>query len=269
MSKEWHKEWHKKYQHLLFEEKDHGILLMTINRPEQMNATDAVLHNALSRVWLDIDDDPDVRVVVVTGAGRAFSAGGDLNWVSAMVNNYDEMKVAFKEAGDIVYRMTQCSKIIISAINGTAVGAGLAVALMADISLMAEEAKITDGHVRLGVAAGDHANIIWPMLCGLAKAKYYLLTADFIDGKTADQIGLVSKAVPADELMDFAMKTAQKIATGPQDAASFTKRALNLWITQAAPAFDASLALEMLNFMGHDAAEGVAALQEKRSPKFE
>jgi enoyl-CoA hydratase len=263
------KEWHKKYQHLLFEEKEHGILLMTINRPEQMNATDAALHNALSRVWLDIEDDADVRVVVVTGAGRAFSAGGDLTWVSTMVNNYDEMKVAFKEAGDIVYRMTQCSKIIISAINGTAVGAGLAVALMADISLMAEEAKITDGHVRLGVAAGDHANIIWPLLCGLAKAKYYLLTADFIDGKTADQIGLVSKAVPADELMAFAMKTATKIATGPQDAASFTKRALNLWITQAAPAFDASLALEMLNFMGHDAAEGVAALQEKRSPKFD
>jgi|TARA_B110000238_G_C16039254_1_gene401126 enoyl-CoA hydratase len=263
------KEWHKKYQHLLFEEKPHGILLMTINRPEQMNATDAALHNALSRVWLDIDDDPDVRVVVVTGAGRAFSAGGDLSWVSKIVNNYDEMKVAFKEAGDIVYRMSQCSKIIISAINGTAVGAGLAVALMADISLMAEEAKITDGHVRLGVAAGDHAAIIWPMLCGLAKAKYYLLTADFIDGKTADQIGLVSKAVPADELMDFAMKTATKIATGPRDAASFTKRALNLWITQAAPAFDASLALEMLNFMGHDAAEGVAALQEKRSPKFD
>ena len=263
------KEWHKKYQHLLFEEKKHGILLMTINRPEQMNATDAALHNALSRVWLDIDDDPDVRVVVVTGAGEAFSAGGDLSWVSKIVNNYDEMKVAFKEAGDIVYRMSQCSKIIISAINGTAVGAGLAVALMADISLMAEEAKITDGHVRLGVAAGDHAAIIWPMLCGLAKAKYYLLTADFIDGKTADQIGLVSKAVPADELMNFAMKTATKIATGPRDAASFTKRALNLWITQAAPAFDASLALEMLNFMGHDAAEGVAALQEKRSPKFD
>lgn len=261
--------WHQKYENLLFEDKGQGILLMTINRPEQMNATDAALHNALSRVWLDIEDDPTVRVVVVTGAGRAFSAGGDLEWVSTMVNNYDEMKVAFREAGDIVYRMTQCSKIIISAINGTAVGAGLAVALMADISLMAEEAKLTDGHIRLGVAAGDHANIIWPLLCGLAKAKYYLLTADFIDGKTADQIGLVSKAVPADELMDQAMKTATKIATGPQDAAWFTKRSLNLWVTQAAPAFDASLAMEMLNFMGHDAAEGVAALREKRKPKFD
>lgn len=263
------KEWHAKYRHLLFEERDHGILLVTINRPEQMNATDAELHNALSRVWLDIEDDDDVRVVVITGAGRAFSAGGDLSWISEMVQNYDEMKVAFREAGDIVYRMTQCSKIIISAINGTAVGAGLAVALMSDISLMAEEARITDGHVRLGVAAGDHANIIWPLLCGLAKAKYYLLTADFVDGRTADQIGLVSKAVPGDQLMDEAFKVAEKIAQGPRDAASFTKRALNLWVTQAAPAFDASLAMEMLNFMGHDASEGVAALREKRAPKFD
>lgn len=263
------KAWYGKYRHLLFEQKEHGILLITINRPEQMNATDAELHNALSRVWLDIEDDDDVRVVVITGAGRAFSAGGDLNWISEMVHNYDEMKVAFREAGDIVYRMTQCSKIIISAINGTAVGAGLAVALMSDISLMAEEARITDGHVRLGVAAGDHANIIWPLLCGLAKAKYYLLTADFIDGKTADQIGLVSKAVPGDELMDEAFRVAEKIAKGPKDAASFTKRALNLWVTQAAPAFDASLALEMLNFMGHDAPEGVSALREKREPKFD
>lgn len=263
------KDWHKNYEHLLFEERENGVLLMTMNRPEQLNATDAVLHNALSRVWLDIEEDDDVRVVVVTGAGRAFSAGGDLNWVSTMVGNYDEMKVAFREAGDIVYRMTQCSKIIISAINGTAVGAGLAVALLADISIMAEEATITDGHIRLGVAAGDHANIIWPLLCGLAKAKYYLLTADFIDGKTADQIGLVSKSVPATDLMAEAMKVANKIATGPRDAASLTKRALNLWISQATPAFDASLAFEMLNFMGPDAGEGVNALRDKRRPKFD
>ncbi len=260
--------WFEKYPALTFERRDFGVLLMTIDRPESMNAIDAQLHNHLSRVWLDIDDDEETSVVVVTGAGKAFSAGGDLNWIEDMLQNYGEMKVAFREAGDIVYRMTRCSKIIISAINGVAVGAGLAVALMADISLMAEEARITDGHIRLGVAAGDHANIIWPMLCGLAKAKYYLLTADFLDGKTADQIGLVSKSFPRDQLMDEAMKVATKIARGPKDATQLTKRALNLWVTQAAPAFDASLAFEMLNFMGPDAAEGVAALNEKRDPEF-
>ncbi len=261
-------EWFDKYPGLLFERLDHGILLMTINRPEHMNATDASLHRSLSRVWHDIDDDDEVRVVVITGAGDSFSAGGDLDWIESMIQNYDGMKVAFKEAGDIVYRMTSCSKIIVSAINGVAVGAGLAVALMSDISIIAEDARFTDGHLRLGVAAGDHANIIWPLLCGLAKAKYYLITSDFIDGKTADDIGLVSKSVPADELMDEAMKVATKIATGPQDAARWTKRALNLWVQQAAPAFDASLGFEMLNFLGHDAAEGAAAIKEKRKPEY-
>ena len=261
-------DWFQNYKGLEFVRKEHGILLMTINRPEALNATDAQLHNGLSRVWLDIDADPDTRVVVVTGAGRAFSAGGDLEWIGTMVQNYEGMKQAFREAGDIVYRMTQCSKIIISAINGVAVGAGLAVALMADISIMAEEARITDGHVRMGVAAGDHANIIWPLLCGLAKAKYYLLTAEFIDGKTADRIGLVSKSVPREELMEEAMRVALIIAKGPVDATQWTKRAMNLWVMQAAPAFDASLAFEMLNFMGPDAAEGVSALREKRDPDF-
>jgi enoyl-CoA hydratase len=258
--------WFDKYPGLLFERLEHGILRITINRPEQRNATDAPLHRALSRVWLDIDDDPEVRVVVVTGAGDAFSAGGDLAWIESMIGNYDGMKVAFKEAGDIVYRMTSCSKIIISAINGVAVGAGLAVALMADISFIAEDARITDGHLRLGIAAGDHANIIWPLLCGLAKAKYYLITSDFIDGSTADRIGLVSKSVPRDRLMEEAMAVATRIATGPQDAARWTKRALNLWVQQAAPAFDASLGFEMLTFMGREAAEGAAAIREKRKP---
>ena len=260
--------WFEKYPGLRFQRLEHGILLVTIDRPEHKNATDAPLHKALSQVWLDIEDDDGVRVVVITGAGDAFSAGGDLSWIETMIGNYDGMKVAFREAGDIVYNMSSCSKIIVSAINGVAVGAGLAVALMADISLMAEEARITDGHIRLGVAAGDHANIIWPLLCGLAKAKYYLITSDFIDGRTADHIGLVSKAVPRESLMDEAMAVATKIATGPQDAARWTKRALNLWVKQAAPAFDASLGFEMLNFLGHDAAEGAAALGEKRKPRY-
>lgn len=259
-------DWFSKYSNLKFERRDNGVLLVTIDRPEAMNATDPALHYGLSRIWNDIDDDPETRVVVITGSGRAFSAGGDLDWIASMVENYDGMKTAFREAGDIVYNMTRCSKIIISAINGVAVGAGLAVALMADISIMAEEARITDGHVRLGVAAGDHANIIWPLLCGLAKAKYYLLTAEFIDGKTADQIGLVSKAVPGEQLMDEAFQVADRIAAGPQDAARWTKRALNLWLTQSAPAFDASLAFEMLNFMGPDAAAGARALRERRKP---
>lgn len=262
-------EWFELYPGLKFERHEQGILVMTINRPDVFNATSAADHRGLSRVWLDIDDDPDTRVVVVTGAGEAFSAGGELDWVGTMVNSYEGMKPAMDEARDIVYRMTDCSKVIISAINGVAVGAGLAVALMADISVMNEDARLTDGHMRLGVAAGDHAVILWPLLCGMAKAKLYLLTSDFIDGRTADEIGLVSKAVPADQVMSEALRIATKIATGPQDAAKWTKRALNLWIKQAAPAFEASLAMEMLTFMGNDVIEGQAALAEKRRPDFD
>lgn len=256
------------YPNLRFERRDNGVLLLTIDRPEHYNATDAPLHYGLSRVWDDIHDDDDTRVVIITGQGDAFSAGGDLEWIEGMAGNYSVIRNVLKEAGDVVYRMLNCEKIIISAINGVAVGAGLAVALMADISIIAEEARFTDGHLRLGVGAGDHANILWPLACGMPKAKYYLLTADFIDGKKADEIGLVSKAVPRAQLMDEAFKVANQIANGPQDAVRWTKRSLNLWLTQAAPAFDASLAFEMLSFLGPDAAEGARALREKRAPKF-
>jgi enoyl-CoA hydratase len=173
-----------------------------------------------------------------------------------------------KEAGDIVYNIANLDKPVISAINGTAVGAGLAVALMADISIIAEDARLTDGHLRLGVGAGDHAAIIWPLLCGLAKAKYYLLTADFIDGKEAERIGLVSLCVPRDQVLPRALAVGTKLATGPQLAVRWTKRALNHWVRQAGPIFDHSLALEMLGFFTDDMREGLKALQEKRPPAF-
>jgi enoyl-CoA hydratase len=173
-----------------------------------------------------------------------------------------------KEAGDIVYNIANLDKPVVSAINGVAVGAGLAVALMADISIMSETARLTDGHIRLGVGAGDHAAIIWPLLCGMAKAKYYLLTADFVDGKEAERIGLVSLCAPEAEVLPKAMEVATKLATGPQMAVRWTKRALNNWIRQAGPIFDNSLALEMLGFFSEDVGEGLRALKERRDPNF-
>lgn len=257
------------YQFLKFEHRPNGVLLITINRPEVMNATNARLHWELTRIWATVNDDPRTKVAVITGAGdRAFSAGGDLDWITTMVGNAQTVSGVMKEAADIVYNMMACDKPIISAINGVAVGAGLAVAMLADISIMAEEAKITDGHVKLGVAAGDHAAILWPLLCGMAKAKYYLLTADFVDGKEAERIGLVSLCVPRAQLMDKALAVADKLAAGSQQAIRFTKRSLNGWLDMARPIFDNSLAMEMLCFMGEDAPEGVAAVREKRAPKF-
>jgi enoyl-CoA hydratase len=164
--------------------------------------------------------------------------------------------------------MINMDKPVLSAINGVAVGAGLAVALLADISIMSETARLTDGHLRLGVAAGDHAMIIWPLLCGMAKAKYYLLTADFIDGKEAERIGLVSLCAPQEQVLPRALEVAQRLATGSQLAIRWTKRALNNWLRVAGPIFDNSLALEMMGFFTDDVPEGLKAVREKRPPVF-
>ncbi len=259
---------YKEYQHLLIERKD-GVALLTINRPETMNSTNARLHYELSKIWLDIAEDPEVRVALITGAGRAFSAVGDFSVVESAAGNLEVVAQIMKEARDIVHNMINCDKPIISAINGVAVGAGLAVALLADISIASENAKFTDGHTRLGVAAGDHAAVIWPLLVGMAKAKYYLLTCDMLDAKEAERIGLVSMCVPHDQLMPKAMEVAQKLANGAQMAIRWTKQSLNQWLRAAAhTSFDYSLALEMLGFFGADVKEGLAAIQEKRTARF-
>jgi enoyl-CoA hydratase len=259
---------YSQYKHLLFDRKEHGVLLITINRPERLNATDNRLHWELSHVWLDIADDPDTRVVVITGAGKAFSAGGDLEMIEGYGRNLNKIASVMKEAGDIVYNIVNLDKPVISAINGVAVGAGLAVALMADISIISESARITDGHLRIGVGAGDHAAIVWPLLCGMAKAKYYLLTSDFIDGKEAERIGLVSLCTPADQVLPKAMEVANKLATGPQMAIRWTKRSLNNWIRMAGPIFDNSLSLEMLCFFSDDVDAGVKGIRDKKAPQF-
>jgi enoyl-CoA hydratase len=256
------------YQHLLFDRGKNGVVLITINRPEVMNATNARLHWELTQVWLTIDADPAARVALVTGAGRAFSAGGDISLVEEMVGNPEAAARTMREASDLVYNIINLDKPVISAINGVAVGAGLVVALLADVSIIAETARFTDGHTRLGVAAGDHAAIIWPLLCGMAKAKYYLLTSEFIDGREAERIGLVSRCVPADKLMETALAVAEGLAGGSQPAIRFTKRALNNWLRQAGPIFDQSLALEMLCFGFEDVKEGARAIREKRPPSF-
>jgi enoyl-CoA hydratase len=256
------------YQHLLFERRPEGVLLVTINRPEALNATNDRLHWELTQVWLTIGADPEARVAVVTGAGRAFSAGGDLDMVEANATDPRRLARTVREASDIVYNMINLDKPVVSAVNGVAVGAGLVVALLADVSIIAEDVRFTDGHTRLGVVAGDHAAIVWPLLCGMAKAKYYLLTSDFIDGREAERIGLVTFAVPRGELMAKAFEVADKLAQGSQQAIRWTKRSLNNWLRLAGPIFDQSIALEMLTFMGEDVKEGLQAIREKRPPRF-
>jgi len=256
------------FRHLTFESKPNGVLLVTINRPEVLNAANARLHWEFTQIWPVVDADPKTRVVVVTGAGKAFSAGGDLSLVEDMAGNPDALTRTMREASDLVYNMINLDKPVVSAINGVAVGAGLVAALLADVSIISETARFTDGHTRLGVAAGDHAAIIWPLLCGMAKAKYYLLTADFIDGHEAERIGLVTMCVPPDQVVPKALDVADRLARGSQISIQWTKRALNNWLRQAGPIFDQSLALEMLSFSYPDVREGVKAIREKRTPAF-
>ena len=247
---------------------ENGVMVITIDTPGRLNAVDEPKHMALCDVWPVIDRDDRVRVVVIKGAGKAFSAGGDIGMVKRITQDWDTRLATLREARDIVYNMAKCSKIIISAIEGPAVGAGIAVALLADISIAARNAKLMDGHTKLGVAAGDHSAIIWPLLCGMAKAKYYLLTCEMISGEEAERIGLVSKVVEEGETFDEAMRVATNLAQGSQSAIQFTKYSLNNWLRMAGPTFDTSVALEMLGFTGPDVQEGIAAIEEKRKPRF-
>ena len=225
-------------------------------------------HWELSEIWRDVGRDESVRSAVLRGSGLGFSGGGDLALVQDMATDFEVRTRVWKEARDLVYNVINCDKPIVSAMHGPAVGAGLVAGLLADISIAAKSAKIVDGHTRLGVAAGDHAAIVWPLLCGLAKAKYYLMLCDPISGEEAERIGLVSLAVDEAQLIDKAYEVADRLASGSQTAIRWTKYALNNWLRQAGPAFDTSLALEFMGFAGPDVHEGVASLRERRAPRY-
>jgi enoyl-CoA hydratase len=189
--------------------------------------------------------------------------------INRMIEDEATLIRVWKEASDLVYNLINCSKPVVSAIRGSAVGAGLAIALLADVSIAADNARILDGHTRLGVAAGDHAVIIWPLLCGLAKARYHLLTNKSLSGAEAERIGLVAVAVPDAQVLDSALDVARTLAAGSATAIRWTKHALNNWLRLAGPSFDTSLALEFLGFKLADAREGLAAARGKRRPDFD
>src|SRR4051812_5302737 len=256
------------YQDLKISRLEAGILEIVMGEEGKLAVATARAHAELARVWLDVDRDPETRVAIIRGAGKGFSAGGDMAMVEEMTKDFDARARVWREARDLVYNMINCSKVIVSAIHGPAVGAGLAVALMADISIAAKNARLIDGHTRLGVAAGDHAAIIWPLLCGMAKAKYYLLTCDTVSGEEAERIGLVSLSVEEQQLQEKALEVARKLAAGPQTAIRWTKYSLNNWLRMAGPSFDASLAMEMMGFTGPEVKEGLASLREKTQPKL-
>ena len=256
------------YKELKIRRLEPGIFEIVMGEEGKLAVATARAHAEKARVWLDIDRDAEVSVAIIRGAGKGFSAGGDMAMVDDMTRDFAARARVWREARDLVYNMLNCSKLIVSAIHGPAVGAGLAAALMADVSIAAKNARLIDGHTRLGVAAGDHAAIIWPLLCGMAKAKYYLLTCDTVNGEEAERIGLVSLSVEEQQLQQKALEVARKLAAGPQTALRWTKYSLNNWLRMAGPAFDASLAMEIMGFTGPEVKEGLASLREKRDPSF-
>jgi enoyl-CoA hydratase len=257
------------YQDLKIRRLEPGILEIVMGEEGgKLSVTTARMHAELARVWLDVDRDPETRVAILRGAGRGFSAGGDLAMVEEMTRDFAVRARVWREAKDLVYNLINCSKMVVSAMHGPAVGAGLVAGLLADISIAAKDARLIDGHTRLGVAAGDHAAIIWPLLCGMAKAKYYLLLCEQISGEEAERLGIVSLTCDAAELQAKALEVSRKLAAGAQTALRWTKYSLNNWLRMAGPAFDASLALEVLGFTGPEAKEGVASHREKRKPEF-
>ncbi|TWG85269.1 enoyl-CoA hydratase [Cupriavidus gilardii J11] len=254
--------------------RQHGPILEIVMGAQQaanrkLATADANMHRELAEIWRDVSADPDIRVAIIRGEGKGFSAGGDLSLVEDMANDFETRSRVWQEARDLVYNVINCDKPVVSAMHGPAVGAGLVAGLLADISIAAKTARIVDGHTRLGVAAGDHAAIVWPLLCGMAKAKYYLMLCESVSGEEAERIGLVSLAVDESELVDRAFDVARRLAEGSQSAIRWTKYALNNWLRMAGPAFDTSLALEFMGFAGPDVREGVASLREKRPPRFD
>lgn len=244
-----------------------GVLRITMDAPG-LNAVSPEVHRELADVWLTVDRDPETRVALLRGAGRAFSAGGSFELLGQMIDDYATRTRIMREARDLVFNVINCSKPIVSAIHGPAVGAGLCAGILADVSVVGRSARIIDGHTRLGVAAGDHVAICWPLLCGMAKAKYYLLTCETLTGEEAERIGLVSLCVDDDRVQDRALEVATQLAGGAQSAIRWTKHTLNHWYRAQAAVLDASLAYEFYGFGGPDAAEGLASHRDKRSPHF-
>jgi enoyl-CoA hydratase len=245
-----------------------GIAHLVFQPAGGMPVLDLDGHRALAGIWRRLDEHPRVKVILVESEGKGFCAGGDLAMVEAMLGSQHVRARVMMEARELVRGMVDCGKPIVAAINGAAVGAGLAVALLADISIVARGAKLIDGHTKLGVAAGDHAALIWPLLCGMAKAKYYLLLCETVSGEEAERIGLVSVALDAAQVSGEALAIARRLASGSAAALAHTKRSLNLWLQAAWPAFEASLNAEFMGFAEADAREGLAALKEKRAPRF-
>ncbi|PSC02912.1 enoyl-CoA hydratase [Alsobacter soli] len=253
---------------LIIERRDR-VLTLTLNRPDQMNAVNGALHTRLARVFRDIAEDPDSDVVVLTGAGPAFCAGGDLEWLQSLIDEPQAFNYLVEEAKQIVFSLLELPKPVICRMNGDAIGFGATLALCSDVVVAADTARWGDPHVRVGLVAGDGAAVILPHVVGYLRAKELLLTGDLLGAAEAERIGLVNHVVPAAELDAKVAAIAGKLARGATQAIRWTKVAVNRGLRNfAAEHMDALMAYEALSARTDDHAEAVAAFRERRKPVF-
>ncbi len=256
------------YNTLVFERRGR-VLEITMNRPEKLNAVDEAMHTELSRVFVDVSNDPDCDIAVLTGAGRAFSSGGDVGWMQRMIDYPASFELTARQGKQIVFSLLDCEKPVIAKVNGHATGLGATIALFCDVIFAADTAKIGDPHVSLGLVAGDGGAVIWPQLIGYARAKEYLMTGDFLTAAEAARIGLINHVVPAAELNERVRQFADRLAAGPTKAIRWTKMSANIGLRQLASAImDASLTYEAMSNATDDHQEAVNAFRQKRPPKF-
>lgn len=247
--------------------RDDRILKVAFNQPESLNVVNAGMHTELSELFADINKDRETNVVVLTGNGRAFSAGGDIKWFQQMTPA--QLDVLFAEGRKIIIDLLEVEQPIIAAINGPATGLGATIALFSDVIFASEKARIGDPHVRIGIVAGDGGAIIWPWLVGVARAKEFLMTGDILKAEEAERIGLVNRVVPHEDLMTTAMELATRLANGPTQAIRGTKASVNKILRETVNlVLDTSLALEKQCFATDDHREAINAFVEKREPRF-
>jgi enoyl-CoA hydratase len=256
------------YEHMEIA-RDGRVLRVTLNRPDVLNAVNARLHYELAHIWDDVMYDDDTDVVVLTGAGRAFSAGGDYPWLLQGLETRTVGSLSSYEAKRVVFNLLDCEKPVICRMNGDAIGLGATIALFCDMIIAADHARIGDPHVRAGLVAGDGGAVIWPQLIGFARAKQYLMTGDLIEAPEAARMGLINQAVPEAELDAAVDKLAHKLVNGATKAIRWTKVSANIALKQLAHSvFDAGISYELTTQLGEDHAEAVRSFVEKRKPRF-
>ena len=245
------------------------VLRVAIQHPtSELNTVDALLHAELAQLFRDLKREDSARAILLTGRGRAFSAGGDFTWFRTL-DELEKLEHLRRDAKQLIWDLLDVELPIVAALNGHAVGLGASIALLCDVIFMADTATLSDPHVRVGIVAGDGGTAIWPLVLGPARAKQFLLTGDPVPATEALRMGLVNRVVAPDVLEFEALAFATRLAAGAPLALRYTKQAVNKLVKDALnTSFDTATALEIVTFQSEDHQEALAALREKRAPVF-